>query len=173
MAPLFNEVTWDGSARRTGASHKSAQRQELLGRAKLGQGSAGPQGSHTDSHPSKGKTEIRGRKSAGFVMAGQRLQVPRKLLVLTELTMGTAISAAGMWRNGLPPHAIHKPVTPPGASVHQASMSPLPPAPCRGMGRGCGQPARGCCHHLCVRPASLRQGPAPGRDRQGWGNWGN
>lgn len=73
--------------------HKSAQRQELLGRAKPGLGSAEPRGSHSNSHPSKGKSEIRGRKS---VMAGQRLQVPRKLLVPAELSMGTAISAASM-----------------------------------------------------------------------------
>uniref|UniRef100_A0A8C3KDB6 Uncharacterized protein n=1 Tax=Calidris pygmaea TaxID=425635 RepID=A0A8C3KDB6_9CHAR len=49
--------------------------QELLGRAKLGQGSAGAQRSLNRSRPSKSKTapEIHGGKSPGNIMAGQRL----------------------------------------------------------------------------------------------------
>lgn len=90
--------------------HEPVQRQELLGRAKMGQGSAGALGSLMRPHPSKSKTvpDIDCRKSAGNIMAGQRLQMLRKLLVPVVLPMGTAISATHTCGNGPPPCAIHR-----------------------------------------------------------------
>lgn len=76
--PLPNRLmSWHGMAvpSREGhvqrKPHESVQRQKLLGKAKLGQGSGGAQGSHTHSCPSKGKAapEIHCRKSAGNIMA--------------------------------------------------------------------------------------------------------
>lgn len=72
------------------------------------QGRRGVVAAHVPARKSKTAPEIRGRKSTGNIMAGQRLQMPRKLLVPAVLATGTAISATHTSGDGPPPSAIHK-----------------------------------------------------------------
>lgn len=114
-APRFHELAWDSCARRARVSPEEALQTSAeagaTGQTQMGQGSAGVQESHTHhSCLSKSKTvpETHGGKPAGNIMAGQRLQMPRKLLMPAVLAMGTAISATHTGGNEPPPHAIHK-----------------------------------------------------------------
>lgn len=82
-APSLNEPAWDGCALQTGPCPEEAS--QTRAEAKLGESSAGTQGSCTRSCPSKSETapEIHGTKSAGDSMTvWHRLQMPRKLPVL-------------------------------------------------------------------------------------------
>lgn len=162
---------------------RGSLRNQCRGRSYWAEDSAGAQGSRTHSRPSKSKTApgIHGRKSVGNIMAGQRLQMPRKLLVPAVLAMGTAISERHTCGNRPPLRAIHRQLREAGhlllGQVYgQAgpwgSLLPLPPTPCRGTRRAHGQRlARERMLPSPVRQASRAAsresaGIAPGRDRQ-------
>lgn len=161
--------------------HEPVQRQELLGRAKLGQGSAGAQGSRSRPHPSKKEQDCTrdpwrevyreyygwaeapdAEKAAGAGGAGHgnsyfsNTQLWGRATTVchpqTALRLVTSSWGSSMARQD------------PGALCHR----------CQGTGRARGQPGKGRCHHRCVGPARqlarTARGPVLGKDRRGWGS---